>query len=227
MFAASDDSGGDFVRKTRIILWLLVATAIAVFGARWVTGLMQPEPPAPTAEEKARSARDVAREAITGEFSLVDHDGNPVTDEDYRGSWLLIFFGYTHCPDVCPTTLGAVSVAMDILGEDAAQVQPLFISVDPQRDTPEVLKDYASAFHPSIIGLTGTPEQIKAAAQTHRAYYAKAPSEEGGEIGETDYAMDHSAYLYLMDPEGVYAHAFSPTDTPEEIAKRIRRYLNE
>jgi protein SCO1/2 len=214
------------LRKTRLILWLLVATAVAVLGAELAVKLSDIGNTPPDKAEQARTAQEVAREAITGEFSLVDHNGNPVTDEDYRGSWLLIFFGYTHCPDVCPTTLGAVSVVMDILGEDSAKVQPLFISVDPQRDTPEVLKDYVSAFHPSIMGLSGTPEQIKAAAQSHRAFYAKAPAEEDGEIGETDYAMDHSAYLYLMDPEGVYANVFSPTDTPEGIAKQIRQYIH-
>jgi protein SCO1/2 len=213
------------LRNVRLILWLLVATAIAVLGAELAIRIMGPEDIA-TSDEQARTAKEVAREAVTGEFSLVDQNGNAVTDEDYRGSWLLVFFGYTHCPDVCPTTLGVVGLAMDELGDDAAKLQPLFITVDPERDTPEVMAEYLSAFHPGIVGLTGSPEQIKAAAQSHRAYYAKAPMEEGGEIGETDYAMDHSAYLYLMDQNGVYADVFSPADAPEEIARRIRDFLN-
>ena len=116
---------------------------------------------------------------------------------------------------------------MDELGEDAAKVQPLFISVDPERDTPEVMAEYVDAFHPRIIGLSGSPEQIKAAAHSHRAYYVKAPVEEGAEISETEYAMDHSAYLYLMDAQGVYAHVFSPTDTVEEIIAGIREFMSQ
>lgn len=215
-----------YLRKVRLILWLLAATAVAVMGAQMAIRFMDANDAQPTAEEQARAAKEVAREVVTGEFSLIDHHGKAVTDEDYRGSWPLIFFGYTHCPDVCPTTLGVVALVMDTLGEDAAKVQPLFITVDPERDTPEIMAEYVAAFHPRIIGLSGSLEQVKAAAVSHRAYYAKAPTEEGGEITADDYAMDHSAYLYLMDPDGVYAHVFSPTDTPEEIVASIRENIN-
>jgi protein SCO1/2 len=116
---------------------------------------------------------------------------------------------------------------MDALGEDAAKVLPLFITVDPARDTPEIMADYVAAFHPRIIGLTGSDEQIAAAAQSHRAYYAKILMFEGDKMVEDDYAMDHSAYLYLMDPEGVYAGVFAPTDTADDIAARIRGFMNE
>lgn len=208
-------------------MWLLIATAVAVMGAQAVVRLMDEPVAPPTAEERAQTAQQVAREVVTGEFSLVDHRGNAVTDESYRGSWPLIFFGYTYCPDVCPTTLGVVSLVMDELGEDAAKVQPLFITIDPERDRPDVLAEYVAAFHPRIIGLTGSPEQIKAAAHSHRAYYAKAPMEEGAAIGETEYAMDHSAFLYLMDAQGIYAHVFSPTDTAEEIAAGIRKFMSQ
>lgn len=215
------------MRGTRLIIGLLIATAVAVAGARLYIHLTSNGGVTVTEEQKERSAKDVAREVVTGEFTLVDHRGRTVTDVDYRGSWLLIFFGYTHCPDVCPTTLGVVALVMDELGADAAKVKPLFISVDPDRDTPESLADYVAAFHPSIDGLTGTPEQVKAAAHTHRAYYAKAPAEEGGQITAEDYAVDHSAYLYLMDPDGVYAHVFSPTDTAEEIAASIKNFIKQ
>ena len=208
-------------------MWLVIATAVAVMGAQMVIRLIDDANAPPTGEEKAQTAQQIARDIVTGEFSLIDHHGNAVTDESYRGSWLLIFFGYTYCPDVCPTSLGVVALVMDELGEDAAKVQPLFISVDPQRDTPEVLADYVDAFHPRIVGLTGSPEQVAAAAQSHRAYYIKAPVEEGAEISETEYAMDHSAYLYLMDAQGVYAHVFSPTDTAEEIAAGIRKFMSK
>jgi protein SCO1/2 len=215
------------LRKIRIVLWLLIATAAAVVGAQLVLRSTSTDQAEPSAVEQARTAKEVARDVVTGEFSLIDHHGKPVTDEDYRGSWLLIFFGYTHCPDVCPTSLGVVALVMDELGPDAEKVQPLFVTVDPARDTPELMADYVAAFHPSIIGLSGSPEQVKAAAQSHRAYYAKAPAVEGYEEVVGEYAMDHSAYLYLMDPEGVYAHVFSPTDTVEEIVAGIRENMNQ
>jgi cytochrome oxidase Cu insertion factor (SCO1/SenC/PrrC family) len=110
---------------------------------------------------------------IESEFSLVDHTGKAVTDEDFAGKWQLVFFGFTYCPDVCPTTLNDVSVVLEELGDDAEQVQPLFISVDPERDTPKVMADYVANFDPRIVGLTGSPEQVEAAAQAFRVYYAK------------------------------------------------------
>lgn len=214
------------MRKIRLAIGLLIATAVAVLGAQLTIRMMDDANAPPTAGEQARTAQQVARDIVTGEFSLIDHNGNAVTDGSYRGSWPLIFFGYTHCPDVCPTTLGAVALVMDALGEDAAKVQPLFITVDPERDTPEIMAAYVDAFHPRIVGLSGSLEQVAAAARSHRAYYARAPVEEGAEIGETEYAMDHSAYLYLMDPQGVYADVFSPIDTADEIAAKIREFLN-
>jgi cytochrome oxidase Cu insertion factor (SCO1/SenC/PrrC family) len=215
------------LRKIRLVLWLLIATAAAVAGAQVVLRTMETDSTMPTAEEQTRTANEVARDVITGEFSLIDHHGKPVTDMDYRGSWPLIFFGYTHCPDVCPTALGVVALVMDELGPDADKVQPLFITVDPARDTPEIMSEFVAAFHPRIIGLSGSAKQVKAAAQSHRAYYAKAPAVEGMEEVVGEYAMDHSAYLYLMDPEGVYAHVFSPTDTAEEITAEIRSFVKQ
>jgi protein SCO1/2 len=208
-------------------MWLLIATGVAVMGAQLVIRMMDDANAPPTAEEQALTAQQVARDIVTGEFSLIDHRGNSVTDEDFRGSWPLIFFGYTYCPDVCPTTLAVVGLVMDALGEDAAKVQPLLITVDPARDTPEVMAEYVDAFHPRLIGLTGSEIQVAATAQSHRAYYAKVLMFEGDKIIEDEYAMDHSAYLYLMDPDGVYATVFSPTDTADEIAEKIRGFLNE
>lgn len=209
------------MRKIRIAVWLVVAT-LAGLTAGYLA-IRPGEEPTPT---QIRSAEDVARDLITGEFSLVDHTGQAVTDKDYRGAWRLVFFGYTHCPDVCPTTLSTVALILDELGEDAAKIQPMFITVDPARDTPEVLAQYVVLFHPRLVGLTGSEEQVAAAARAYRAYYAKAPlpGEEAVSAGG-DYAMDHTAYLYLMDPDGVYAKAFSPTDTAERIAGEIQSRL--
>jgi protein SCO1/2 len=110
---------------------------------------------------------------IESEFSLIDHTGKPMTDEDFEGKWQLVFFGFTYCPDVCPTTLNDVSIVLEELGAEADQLQPLFITVDPERDTPEVMAEYVANFDPRIVGLTGSPEQIEQATQAFRAYYAK------------------------------------------------------
>ncbi|MGH6895988.1 MAG: SCO family protein [Geminicoccaceae bacterium] len=158
---------------------------------------------------------------IESDFSLVDHTGKPVTEEDFAGKWQLVFFGFTYCPDVCPTTLNDIALVLEELGDDADQVRPLFITVDPERDTPEVMAEYVANFDPRIVGLTGSPDQIKDATQAFRTYYAKA-EQEGAPDG---YTMDHSAFLYLMDPEGEYATHFSPSDEPTAIANEIRAFL--
>ncbi len=205
----------------------LIATAVAVGGAQLAIRQMDQTGAPPEEADQARTAQEVLREIVTGEFSLTDHHGNAVTDENYRGSWPLIFFGYTHCPDVCPTTLAVVGLVMDALGGDAAKVQPLFITVDPSRDTPEIMADYVAAFHPRIIGLTGSEKQVAAAAQSHRVYYAKVLMFEDDKIIEGEYSMDHGAGLYLMDPQGVYTAVFSPIDTAEEIAAKIREFMSK
>jgi protein SCO1/2 len=158
---------------------------------------------------------------IRSEFSLVDQTGKPVTNRDYEGKWQLVFFGYTYCPDICPTTLNDVALVLDDLGDEADELQPLFITVDPERDTPEVMAEYVSNFDPRIVGLTGSSEQIKQAAQAFRAYYAKVEPN-----GASDgYTMDHSAFIYLMSPEGAYATHFSPSEDPAAMAEKIRAYL--
>jgi cytochrome oxidase Cu insertion factor (SCO1/SenC/PrrC family) len=158
---------------------------------------------------------------IESEFSLIDHADKPVTDEDFEGKWQLVFFGFTYCPDVCPTTLNDASIVLEELGAEGDQLQPLFITVDPKRDTPEVMAEYVANFDPRIVGLTGSLEQIEQAAQAFRAYYAKV-EQDGVPDG---YTMNHSAFLYLMDPEGEYAAHFSPSDEPAAIAEEIRAYL--
>jgi cytochrome oxidase Cu insertion factor (SCO1/SenC/PrrC family) len=166
---------------------LVVAGAIAVLAAGgWVleSWLAAPQP-------------SQGEALIESEFSLVDHTGNPVADEDFAGKWQLVFFGFTACPDVCPTTLIEVSAVLEELGDDAEQITPLFISVDPERDTPEVMAEYVANFDPRIVGLTGSPEQIKQAAQAFRAYYVKVEQKNQPD----GYTMDHSAFLYLMGPE--------------------------
>jgi protein SCO1/2 len=146
---------------------------------------------------------------IGGPFSLTAPDGTTVTDQIYRGKWLLVYFGYTFCPNTCPTTLLEIATALERLGPDAAKVQPIFITVDPKRDTPDVMAQYTQSFDPRIVGLTGTPAQIAAVAHEYGAYYVAHKSDEG----TNDYLIDHSTYVYVMDPQGQFVQVFD-ADTP-------------
>lgn len=162
-----------------------------------------------------------------GPFSLVDHNGQNVTDKDYRGKFMLVFFGYTFCPDVCPTELQTIADALDLLGADAEKVQPLFVSVDHERDTPEVLASYVEVFHPSLIGLTGTAEQIATAAKTYYARYNKISSlTEDGDEDKDYYLMGHTSSTYLIGPKGRDLHVFNYGDSPEVMAARIQHFIN-
>ena len=158
---------------------------------------------------------------IGGPFRLTDDHGKPVTDADYRGRWMLVDFGYTTCPDVCPTELQTIATALNKLGPEADQVVPLFITVDPGRDTPAVLADYVKLFDNRLVGLTGTPGQIAAAARAYRVYYAKVTPK-----GTTTYLMDHSAFLYLMDPRGRFSALFNQSTTADELAAGIQDHLS-
>lgn len=154
--------------------------------------------------------------ALGGPFSLTDQSGKPVTERDYAGGWMLIYFGYSFCPDICPTELGTMAAALDQLGPAGAKVAPVFITVDPQRDTPAHLADYVSRFHPRMQGLTGTPEQVAEAARRFRVYYAKVQRPE-----MTDYLMDHSSFIYLVGPDAKVRTLFRPEQSPEAIAAAI------
>jgi cytochrome oxidase Cu insertion factor (SCO1/SenC/PrrC family) len=157
---------------------------------------------------------------VGGPFTLVDQDGKTRDDKEFRGKLMLVYFGYTFCPDVCPTTLATMTEALDKLGAKAAKVQPIFITVDPARDTPAVLKRYVANFHPSLIGLTGSAAEIAAAARAYRVYYAKADSAAGA-----DYLMDHSGFIYLMGPDGKYLTLLTPQSDAKEMADRIARFI--
>jgi protein SCO1/2 len=159
--------------------------------------------------------------SIGGPFALQDGDGKPVTDEDFRGKYMLVYFGYTFCPDVCPTTLNAVAEAMERLGPAAARIQPLFITVDPKRDTPRVVKQYVAAFGPGIRGLTGTPDEIAKVAKEYRVYYAEHPAE----AGARDYSVDHSSVLYLMDPKGGFLAPVRADQSGAEIATVLKKLI--
>jgi protein SCO1/2 len=158
--------------------------------------------------------------AIGGPFALTAGDGTLVTDRSFRGQWMLIYFGYTHCPSICPTTLSSVSDALDKLGPLVAKVQPLFMTLDPERDTPAAVAEFAKAFDPRIVGLSGTPGEIAAVAKEYRAFFKKVPGESAD-----DYWIEHSSYIYVVDPDGRYATLIADSQDSDAIAARVRELL--
>ncbi len=160
--------------------------------------------------------------SIGGPFTLTDQDGKTVHDSDYRGKYLLVYFGYTYCPDLCPTGLEGISHTLDQLGADAKKVQTVFITIDPARDTPAKLKNYVEGFHPGIVGLTGTPEQIANVAKAYQVYYAR-----GADVEEGEYIMDHSTLIYVMDPSGKFVTAFPDDTDPAGMTTALRDLLTK
>jgi protein SCO1/2 len=157
--------------------------------------------------------------SVGGPFRLTDQNGRAVTEADFRGKTLLVFFGFTHCPDICPTTLFEISETLRRLGPDADKAAALFVTVDPERDTPAKLKDYISSFHPRIFGLTGTRAEVDAVLKEYRVYAKKVPLEGG------DYTMDHSAVVYLMDKRGRFVAPFNLKRGAEQAAADLKQYL--
>lgn len=194
-------------------------------------GMLLLTQPAPHAQEapqggSARTAGELmdavmwGKEPIGGPFELTDHTGQRRTDADFRDKLMLVYFGFTFCPDVCPTDLLAMGLAVDQLGPAGEAVQPLFITVDPERDTPGQLAKYVPFFHPRLIGLTGSSDQIRKAASAYRAYFAKVAVSGGSE-----YTVDHSSFIYLMDRGGKYLGFFPPGSSAQQMAEVIRQHL--
>lgn len=192
-----------------LIAALLVLTAACAAAAGLVLFVSKPAPVVTT----------TGTADIGGPFTLVSTRGGTVTDQTYRGKWLVLFFGYTYCPDVCPTTLNNISVALEELGADANKLQPVFVTVDPDQDTREVLSDYLKSFDSRIVGLTGTQAQIDRIVKEYRIYVAKQKSESG----DDDYLVVHSAYIYLMDPQGKFVNVIQGTQSGKEIAAWLRK----
>ena len=157
-----------------------------------------------------------------GPFALSDHDGRAVTDKDFAGRYMLVYFGYTYCPDVCPTDLTTMAAALDALGPLTDKLHPVFITVDPGRDTAAVLRDYTRAFHPTLLGLTGSQAQVASAAKAYRVH-RRIFRLEGA--GKDDYLVDHSSLAYLMGPDGGFVTMFPHGTTPERMAEILRKYL--
>ncbi len=197
------------LRRIRWLAYGLIAVMLAGLGALW---LRQGGLEAPVAGIAVPGGVSVG-----GPFTLTDDQGRTVTDASYRGRWMLVYFGYTFCPDVCPTELQTMSAALDKLGPASSRLVPLFITVDPGRDTPAALADYVKLFDERLVGLTGTDEQIAAVARAYRVYYAKATSKDA-----TGYLMDHSSFLYLMGPDGKFQALFRQGTGVDEMANAIR-----
>ena len=157
---------------------------------------------------------------IGGPFSLTDHTGRRVTEKDFLGRYTLVLFGFTFCPDVCPSGLQVMSAALDQLGPRAARVTPILISVDPERDTPAQLATYVQSFHPRLLGLTGTPEELQVVAKAYRVYFKKVKDERAA-----DYTIDHTALIYLMGPDGTYVTHFTPATRSDQMADRLAKLL--
>jgi protein SCO1 len=194
-------------RRVALVLGAFLSGLVLFFGAiLFVTG-------------RAPSPIGAAVAAVGGPFRLEDQNGKPFSDQDMKGRPFLVFFGFTHCPDVCPTTLFDISQVLRKLGPDADRAGAVFITVDPERDTPAVMKDYLSNFDPHLHGLTGDPVAVGAAIKAYRVYAKKVPLENG------DYTMDHTAVVYLMDKDGHFVAPFNMKRTPEAAAADLRRYL--
>ena len=159
------------------------------------------------------------RGTVGGPFTLTDQAGKPRSDSEFRGKLMVVYFGYTYCPDVCPTDLMAISQALDALGPAAEGIQPVFITVDPERDT-KVLANYVAAFHPSLVGLTGSPEEIRKVANSYKAFYVKVPDERSGE-----YSIDHAGVIYLMGRNGEYLGFMPPQTGPDRLTEVLRKHL--
>ena len=157
--------------------------------------------------------------AVGGPFKLIDQNGRTVTEQDMKGKPFLVFFGFTHCPDVCPTTLFDISEVFRKLGPDADRAAALFVTVDPERDTPEAMKSYLSSFDPHLRGLTGEGVAVDGVIKAYRAYAKKVPNPDGS------YSMDHTALVYLMDKEGRFVAPFNLKRRPEDSAADLRRYF--
>ena len=199
--------------RTRLLVFIVAGFLIGALTAAAVLLL--------TAPDGTRQVQSSGTALVGGPFSLIGADGKTVTDQDFRGRYMLVFFGFTHCPDICPAELQVIAEALDKLGDKAAKVVPIFITVDPERDDPKTMGEYVKSFGPNFVGLTGSPDAIAAAAKAYRVAYTKAENTASPE----NYNVDHSALVYLMDPNGQYLAHFPYGTGAQEMAEKLDRFL--
>ena len=203
------------MRRVRIGAYGLIVVVLALWGGWWFAS-----------SGAKRLGLDGAGLGITsgvsvgGPFKLVDSAGKSVSDTDFRGKWMLVYFGYTFCPDVCPTELQVIATALDGLGPDAVKIAPIFITIDPERDTKELINGYVKLFDDRLIGLTGSVAEIAAVTRAYRVYYAKAERKDA-----TQYLMDHSSFIYLIGPDGKLRGLYRPGSTAQELTAALRTRL--
>jgi cytochrome oxidase Cu insertion factor (SCO1/SenC/PrrC family) len=201
--------------KLRLVLFVVAGFALGGLAALMIF---------PAARAKllpAVNVRSVGQALVGGPFTLTDHTGKRVTDKDFRGRTLIVFFGFTFCPDVCPSGLQVIAAAIDKLGPKGQSITPLFISVDPERDTPAQLASYVQSFHPRLVGLTGTPAEVEAVAKAYRVY-VKMVTDPKSTAG---YTIDHSSIIYVMGPDGAYRTHFTHTTNADVMAERLAKLL--
>lgn len=204
-----------YARARLVLTPVLLVAAIIVGAVLWHQADQLPRP------GKVVSS---GQTSIGGPFHLIDQNGNSVSDHTYRGRYMLIYFGYTFCPDVCPTTLGVMAGAMDKLGAQAGKVVPIFITIDPARDTPAVLKQYVAAFGPRFVGLTGDQASITQVENAFHVYAKKAPAGPGA--AKDTYAVNHSSVIYLMGPDGKLVSYYDNPLSPDQLATAIKQHIS-
>ena len=197
----------------RITIAFLILAAMVLILFLYLPG-MRPEQPSTTSTGTV---------AIGGPFTLTDVHGKTITEADLKGRYSLVFFGFTHCPDICPLALQVVSQALEAAGPAAEKVQPVFITIDPERDTSEAMAAYMANFDPRFMALTGTPDQVQGAEKSYRVFAAKVPIKEAEGKDTGDYAMNHTGYIYLMDRNGQYLAHFQKDTAPDELAARLKQ----
>ena len=191
-------------RSVVIFAAVVLLFAAAIGGYAWMSRQLSPQ-----------GAQGVA--LVGGPFTMTDHTGRRVSEKDFLGKYMLVFFGYTYCPDICPTELQVMTAALDAMGPEAEKIQPVFVSVDPERDTPEVLKSYVENFGPRLVGLTGSPADVAGMAKAYRVYYAKS-----GDTDSPDYLMDHSSIIYLMGRDGGFVKHVPYTTDVAKLAQELK-----
>jgi len=199
---------------------LIISALSTIMAAAIIVLFVMTRPPTVGTGGVSGAVQSTGAALVGGPFTLNDHTGKRVTEADYRGKFMLVFFGYTYCPDICPAELQVVAAALDELGDKAKDVQPIFITVDPERDTVKQMGEYVENFHPSQVGLTGSAEEIAKVAKAYRVYYARVEDE-----AANDYLMDHSSILYLMDREGRFVTHFNYGTDAKALAKGLAERL--
>jgi cytochrome oxidase Cu insertion factor (SCO1/SenC/PrrC family) len=199
--------------------------ALYIFAGFWFGGLAA-FTLFPAARERllpSVNVRSVGQALVGGPFTLTDDTGKRVTDQDFRGKFMLVFFGFTYCPDVCPTALQVMAAALDKLGPNAERITPVLISIDPERDTPAQLAVYVKSFHPRLVGLTGSPAEIDAVAKAYRVYVKQVPDPKS----TAGYTLDHSSIIYVIGPDGKYRTHFTHATSPDAMADRLAGMLQK